>query len=165
MDDHRQPAEEAGHSLQGPHWRCSDAVALPHDFVPLRLLLESGSLSLQVTRPDMVLGRHSQADLRLPLPDISRRHCRFLFAEGRWQVVDLKSLNGVFVNGQRVERLALTHRDLLRIGSFTFVVDLLPETQSLPSISSRPNQPTHILQSIADALPSPEGSKNPRRAS
>ena len=62
--------------------------------------------------------------MRLPLPDVSRRHCRFVCEAGRWRVIDLDSLNGVFVNGVMVQQAELRHRDRLRIGGFVFDVDL-----------------------------------------
>ena len=71
-----------------------------------------------------MIGRHTEADIRLPLPDVSRRHCRLQFVEGCWQVVDLNSLNGIQINGQQVLQGPLEQGDLLRIGGFTFAVDL-----------------------------------------
>jgi pSer/pThr/pTyr-binding forkhead associated (FHA) protein len=97
---------------------------LPSDFFPLRLLLQPGGLSVDLNKPDMVIGRHSQADVRLSLPDVSRRHCRFLFADGTWRVCDLSSLNGIFVNGERLQDATLFHGDRIRIGSLMFEVDL-----------------------------------------
>ncbi|NJN37217.1 MAG: FHA domain-containing protein [Nitrospiraceae bacterium] len=38
-----------------------------------------------MNRPDMIVGRHTECDIRLPLPDVSRRHCRLQFVEGCWQ--------------------------------------------------------------------------------
>jgi pSer/pThr/pTyr-binding forkhead associated (FHA) protein len=97
---------------------------LPADFVPLRLLLQPGGLTLNVDKPDTLVGRHSAADVRLSLPDVSRRHCRFTFVDGCWQVHDLNSLNGVFVNGERLQEAVVRHGDRLRIGSLTFEVAL-----------------------------------------
>ena len=73
-------------------------------FVPLRLSIPADGLSVELNKPDVVLGRHSAADVRVGLPDVSRRHCRFVFADNRWQVFDLNSLNGLFVNGERVQQ-------------------------------------------------------------
>jgi pSer/pThr/pTyr-binding forkhead associated (FHA) protein len=100
------------------------------DLVPLRLLLQPGELIIQLTRPDMVLGRHSEADVRLPLPDVSRKHCRFLHVQGLWHVVDLNSLNGVYVNDQPVQRAVLHQGDRLRIGGVSFLVDLTGQAHS-----------------------------------
>ena len=48
----------------------------PGDFRPLRLRLQPGDHVIDLTRPDVLLGRQSDADLRLPQPDVSRQHCR-----------------------------------------------------------------------------------------
>lgn len=98
---------------------------LPPDFVPLRLTLRSTGATVDLTRPNMVLGRHSEADIRLPLPDVSRRHCRFFFVEGAWHIQDLKSLNGTFLNERAVDEALICKGDTLRIGGFTFSVDLM----------------------------------------
>jgi pSer/pThr/pTyr-binding forkhead associated (FHA) protein len=88
------------------------------------------------------------------LPDVSRRHCRFVFSDGRWQVFDLNSLNGIHINGEQVSHAVLHHRDTIRLGGFIFNVELYPgdRTVEVPSIA--------VLHQIADALPSAE-----RRAS
>ena len=127
---------------------------VPEGFVRLRLLLQPGGLCVELARPDMVLGRHSSADVRLCLPDVSRRHCRCLFAEGLWKVLDLGSLNGTFVNDRRVPEAVLAHGDTLRVGSLTFAVDLkeAPRTVLLPERAEAAAR-VGILRSIAGALP------------
>ena len=100
------------------------AVALPADFVRLRLILQGSDTALDLDRADMVLGRHSEADVRLPLPDVSRRHCRLFFLEGAWHVQDLKSLNGTLLNGEKIEEALICHGDCLRVGGFSFSIDL-----------------------------------------
>jgi pSer/pThr/pTyr-binding forkhead associated (FHA) protein len=101
------------------------AEELPPGFFGLRLLLQPAGTPLELTRPEVLVGRHSCADVRLPLPDVSRRHCRFVFAGGRWQVFDLQSLNGTYVNDERVEQSDLRAGDRVRLGGFTFLVELL----------------------------------------
>ena len=124
-----------------------DAEAdLPPGFAPLRLKLQPGGLSVELTRPSNLIGRHSDADVRLALPDVSRRHCRFVFADGGWQVIDLNSLNGVQVNGEQVLQAPLENGDLLRIGGFTFAVDLTAPAAGLGS-------PGHV-RSIVETLSS-----------
>src|SRR5947209_10480206 len=123
MDDPTPPREAEGLPVQGPYGPRA-GEELPPDFVPLRLVIQPGGVAIELGRPDLLAGRHSAADVRLPLPDVSRRHCRFLFVEGCWQVVDLNSLNGVFVNDEPVLQAPLRQGDLVRIGGFTFAVDL-----------------------------------------
>lgn len=97
---------------------------VPEGFVPLRLVLVPSGYAVQLTRVDCLIGRHSDADVRLPLPDVSRHHCRFLWVDGQWQVTDLGSLNGTFVNDQPVRQATLRADDRVRIGGFTFRVEL-----------------------------------------
>ena len=99
-----------------------------------------------MTRPDAIVGRHTEADVRLPLPDVSRRHCRLLFREGVWRITDLNSLNGVQVNDESVLDAPLEQDDRLRIGGFHFVVDLTPDAGLTGS--------SHV-QSILEALAAP----------
>jgi pSer/pThr/pTyr-binding forkhead associated (FHA) protein len=97
----------------------------PDDFRPLRLVLVPSGWSVTLDRVDVILGRHSSADVRLPLPDVSRRHCRFLWLDDTWQVVDLGSLNGIKVNDVAVQHATLKAGDTMRIGGFTFRIELL----------------------------------------
>jgi pSer/pThr/pTyr-binding forkhead associated (FHA) protein len=118
-------------------------------FVPLRLLLLPGGLCVELTRPNMLVGRHSEADVRLALPDVSRRHCRFLFQHGHWKIIDLDSMNGIFLNGERMQEAALYDGDQVRIGSFMFAVRLEGHSRSLPL----PQDPKGMLERISQALP------------
>src|SRR5260370_42535605 len=67
------------------------------DFVPLRLGMLPSRLALGLTRSDMLIGRHSRADVRLPWPDVSRRHCRFVGSEGARQAMHRAGRNGGFI--------------------------------------------------------------------
>jgi pSer/pThr/pTyr-binding forkhead associated (FHA) protein len=121
------------------------------DFVPLWLVLESGGLSVQLTEPDMVIGRHSTADVRLPLPDVSRRHCRFLFGQGSWKVIDLESLNGVYVNGEPVKESIVHDGDAVGIGGFHFRVKLAAARLSEKRAGlEAADHPAVLRQSLAD---------------
>lgn len=163
MDDPRKPAEGPSLPLQGPHWHRSPSGDQVPLFIPLRLVLQPGGLAVELTRSDMMFGRHSEADIRLQLPDVSRRHCRFVCTEGRWKVYDLNSLNGIFVNGERVQHAALNHRDLLQIGGCTFEVDF-PHTQAAMSrAGASARGPEHVLETIADVLPRAVGEVSQHR--
>ena len=129
-------------------------LSAPVGFHPLRLVFHPGRLCLEITQSDVVLGRHSQAEVRLSLPDISRRHCRFVFEEDHWQVIDLESLNGIQVNGQKLHEAVLCHGDVLGIGSLTFVVTLPHEFHG-DNPEQEENMPTAMLKSIAKVLPRP----------
>jgi CheY-like chemotaxis protein len=66
--------------------------------------LEAGDLnqSLAITRFPTVVGRSSACECQINHPLISRRHCVFDLRDGEIWVQDLGSLNGTFLNGERV---------------------------------------------------------------
>lgn len=137
MEKSESSAESGDLPLTRTLWRTRTLLPVPEDFVPLRLILQPSGAAVEFTQPDILLGRHSQADVRLPLPDVSRRHCRFFFGQGVWQVLDLNSLNGVFVNGEPVRQATLRQGDLIRIGGFIFAVDVNgADTQAAESEAS-----------------------------
>lgn len=116
MSEKRQIVGHARHRVQGPH------RASPAGFTPLRMCVEGHDIELEVTCPVAVVGRHSDVDLRLGFPDVSRRHCQFLFEDGVWRIRDLGSLNGIHVNNHRTEEAVLYAGDHVRIGSIVLLV-------------------------------------------
>ena len=114
----------ADRPLKGEAERADETASPSVAIHSLRLVLSGSAYVIELTRPDLVLGRHSGCDVRLPLPDVSRRHCRFAHQDGSWTVYDLQSTNGVFLNGKRVTAAPLKERDILGIGGFKFEVQL-----------------------------------------
>lgn len=157
MDDPQLPTDVTHLPLAGSAWNQPAPGEESAAFCPLRLVLYPGGWSTELTLPDMIVGRHSTADVRLHLPDVSRRHCRFIFRDGSWHVFDLQSMNGVYVNDERVEEAVLHDLDLVRIGSYTFEVHLEIKAGTVPL----PANGLRTLESIADALP--EVDAPPRR--
>jgi predicted component of type VI protein secretion system len=67
--------------------------------------------------PGAVVGRHEDCELVLRDASVSRRHARFEFGPLGWSLLDLGSRNGLGpARGGRVERLALSDGDELRVG-------------------------------------------------
>ncbi len=121
-------------------------------FKSLKLVLQPNGMAVELTRPNMLLGRHSTADLRLPLPDVSRRHCRFLYQDGVWQLLDLESMNGVYVNGERVQEATLQDQDLIGIGGFQFRVLLAGQPRSKPACTDPGAETNEVIQSLSQAM-------------
>jgi pSer/pThr/pTyr-binding forkhead associated (FHA) protein len=63
-------------------------------------------------------GRHPESDLFLDDVTVSRRHAEILYTEDGYEVSDVGSLNGTYVNRQRIDRALLQHGDELQIGKF-----------------------------------------------
>ncbi|GAB3353304.1 FhaA domain-containing protein [Modestobacter lapidis] len=68
-----------------------------------------------------VLGRGTDADIRLPDTGVSRKHVDVQLDGGTVAVEDLGSTNGTLVNGRRVGRQELADGDVIRIGHSVLV--------------------------------------------
>ena len=66
---------------------------------------------------DMSIGRTEGNDLVLNHPSVSRKHARFEARDGAWWIFDLKSTNGVKVNGNLVTESKVSAEDKISIGS------------------------------------------------
>ena len=70
------------------------------------------------------IGRDKGNEVALEDPGLSRRHCR-IFREGADFILeDLKSANGTFLEGKRVDRVKLKHGDRISLGDATLLIDL-----------------------------------------
>lgn len=81
------------------------------------------------------IGRSLAADIRLDDPTVSRRHAMIVSEECGTRILDDRSLNGVFVNGERTEWSRLQDGDHVIVGRYElFFIDTEPgQTASLGS--------------------------------
>jgi adenylate cyclase len=75
---------------------------------------------------DLSVGRTEGNDLVLNHPSVSRKHARFEMRDNRWWVVDLKSTNGVKVNGNLVTEAEVAADDTVLVGSVQLQLKALP---------------------------------------
>ena len=73
-------------------------------------------------------GRHPGSDLFLDDVTVSRRHAEFRRDSGQFQVVDIGSLNGTYVNRQPVQSAVLASGDEIALGKFHLVFMTSPAT-------------------------------------
>jgi pSer/pThr/pTyr-binding forkhead associated (FHA) protein len=66
-------------------------------------------------------GRHPDSDIFLDDITVSRRHAEIVRAEGGYVVRDVGSLNGTYLNRERIEEATLRNGDELQIGKFKLV--------------------------------------------
>jgi len=66
-------------------------------------------------------GRHPDSDIFLDDVTVSRRHAEFHRESGIFTVRDVGSLNGTYVNRERVESATLSNGDEVQIGKFRLV--------------------------------------------
>ena len=95
------------------------------------LRTESNLLASQfyALRTETVIGRDSGCDISIENSMLSRRHAKLIIDNGRLRVLDLKSANGTFINGERVEQGFASPGDRLRFDEQEFVVVGPSETQ------------------------------------
>ena len=67
------------------------------------------------------VGRRPDSDIFLDDVTVSRRHAEFIRSGARFEVRDVGSLNGTYVNRRRIEEAALAGGDEVQIGKFRLV--------------------------------------------
>jgi len=112
----RDGADEASEQSRLVLLDAAEQITEPGDY----LLFEEGNeiriaaLEGEWTR----IGRSLAADVRLDDPTISRRHALVVRGPDGVRVLDDRSLNGVFVNGARVEWQTLSDGDDIVVGRY-----------------------------------------------
>lgn len=93
-----------------------------------QLVLEVNGMRHPLSPPGFVIGRGTDADLRINDPGISRLHAEVKVRPTRGggadeaEIVDLGSTNGITVNGHKVQRAQLTEGTRIEIGSTRMLV-------------------------------------------
>src|SRR5258707_11617206 len=72
-------------------------------------------------QPTTSAGRHPDSDIFLDDVTVSRRHAEFRQDDDSFQVVDVGSLNGTYVNREPVDSSELQNGDEVQIGKFRLV--------------------------------------------
>jgi len=105
-----------------------------------RLMAISGSLRgtvRQLIDGQMSIGRNDVNQLCLPMDlAVSRRHCTIEQVEERYELADLDSHNGTFVNGIPVRHKVIDHGDTIRVGHSEFLF-LVHEGEDVESSALR----------------------------
>ncbi|MFT4147893.1 MAG: FHA domain-containing protein [Micrococcaceae bacterium] len=68
-----------------------------------------------------IAGRHPDADIFLDDVTVSRKHAKFTRADDGFYITDCDSLNGTYVNTDRINEVKLKNGSEVRIGKFRFV--------------------------------------------
>ena len=105
-----------------------DDIVVPMADLPVGtavLIVRSGpqagtrfALTGDVTR----LGRHPESEIMLDDITVSRRHASVERTPEGYVVSDAGSLNGTYVNQERIDRAVLHHGDELQVGKFRLVL-------------------------------------------
>ena len=96
-----------------------------------RAVLEVNGTRHPLQAPGLVVGRGTEADVRINDPGVSRRHVEFTVSGSTTglaiEVHDLGSTNGMLVDGHRISRTGLRDGSEVRIGNTTMTVRVIEE--------------------------------------
>jgi pSer/pThr/pTyr-binding forkhead associated (FHA) protein len=78
---------------------------------------------IPVPGPQFIIGRHRQCQLKAASAVIGKHHCALLIRGDKALVHDFDSVNGTFVNGERVKGEREVHNeDRLKVGPLVFLI-------------------------------------------
>lgn len=106
--------------------------------------------SFSVAHDVTILGRREDCHLRIPLGDVSRKHCRLVKENDALRIEDLGSSNGTYHNGQRIQEATVSAGDTIQVGPVVFVVqidgvpadeDLQPAAPEAATTTAAPEEP------------------------
>ena len=96
-----------------------------------------GKSNFPLDKAILNIGRHSDSDLILADPHVSRHHAQLRVISGQFVIFDTGSTGGVFINGKKVTQASLQSGDVVRIGlaNLIYIQDSTSEnpTTALPS--------------------------------
>jgi len=111
-----------------------------------RLTIEGGAEAREVELNDLCrIGRDAGNEITLDDPGSSRRHCRIVRDGDGWLLEDLKSANGTFKNGERIDKSRLEDGDEVNIGATTLRFHAAQEIR----LEDPAAAPTHVLDAAA----------------
>lgn len=113
-------------------------------------------------RESLSIGRHTDNDVQLLDPEVSKQHLKVTLAGDSHLLEDLGSANGTLVNGLAVQNTHLVHGDVVELGRFRLryvVREPTPETVAPPPpVSARvPPREENPLAKLVDDMSVPFG--------
>lgn len=121
---------------------------------PTIKIFMDGLLLLETSKPLVVtIGSAASCNLVVVGKGVSRRHCVLKFDDAKWQVEDLDSTNGTFLDGNRVKRHAtLPSFSVLQVGTKKLQVQVLTEQTTELISSGAVSGKLNALQHAPEAL-------------
>jgi len=122
-----EPPTESPDSVARAHARAVEALPPGSALLVVRRGPNAGSRFL-LDEDVTTAGRHPESDIFLDDVTVSRRHAEFRRDAGNFSVRDVGSLNGTYVNRERIETATLAGGDEVQIGKFRLVFLTGPRT-------------------------------------
>lgn len=99
-----------------------------------------------------IIGRRHDCDFRIPLSQVSKRHCQLNLDNGTLKVRDLSSRNGTILNGKKIEESEVHAGDRIEVGplKFVFRINGEPAEISKQATTEKPQEQAEQLEGLAD---------------
>jgi pilus assembly protein CpaF len=115
------------------------------------ILTEKGGATqrLDFDSEEITIGRVDENDICLPKGNISKKHTKIVYKDGKIIVLDLKSTNGTYVNGKKLAGpLVITPTDKVYIGDFILNVEP-PEGEHVEGAQEEHHEEEQPLEDLA----------------
>jgi pSer/pThr/pTyr-binding forkhead associated (FHA) protein len=111
-------------------------------------------LAFPLEGPQLAVGREADNEIQLPHEKVSKHHAVLRRAKDIWSIEDLKSTNGLFVNGEKTRLAELKHGDRIQIGPYELWFETkAPSDQWVPSYMMDLSPKIHERTLIQTKLP------------
>lgn len=89
------------------------------DNTPVLEVVEGNDVGMKhdILGTAIALGRREDNQIVVNDPNVSRYHAKISFDNKDWRIEDLKSTNGLFLNGKKIKKAPLSPGDEIRMGS------------------------------------------------
>ena len=103
----------------------------------------TGEIRFELSGSETTIGRESNCDFQVDDPLASRKHAIIYLRADGFEIEDLNSSNGTFVNNEQITRVPLQESDLIRIGDTILKFRMEPDLDAT-IIQKRPSEETVV---------------------
>ena len=110
------------------------------------LIPQGGGDPIPMLKKQLLIGRRESCDIVLRFANVSAHHCQLFINGGYWYVRDMKSRNGVKVNGIKVQEKRIDPGDQLAVAKHKY--ELMYSPSDLGAVGPPPadDMPAEILK-------------------
>lgn len=135
---------------------------LPHLLIKFNMAVIK---DIVIDKDEISIGRKSSNDVALDNQAVSGTHCKIRKEKDDYVLVDMESTNGTFLNGRKVTREKLKHKDAIRVARYS--IEFLWEAKAFEEFSKNPPSNVVIEPDVAVAPErtiAPTNDKAPEKA-
>ena len=115
------------------------------------VIFDEAMRGIDLPREAVILGRSRKADVPIRDSLLSRKHCTIVPHGSGLRLIDLKSSNGTFLNGSRIEKSDLKSEDVIEIGNTVIVLlleDGAPKWSAGPVRLRNPAKARELIETL-----------------